>query len=71
MALRLRENRFATPTAEAVPSVNEDPSQRQDLLTLGPVGILLQDVVIRHPGDVVRDHAGHTLFSNLRLAGNR
>jgi hypothetical protein len=36
-----------------------------------PVGILLQDVVIRHARDVVGDHAGHTLAGELGLAGIR
>ena len=49
------------------------PRSGQNHLSLAfePVGILLQDVVIRHPRDVVGDHAGHALAGELGLAGNR
>jgi hypothetical protein len=46
-------------------------TERFSGLAFEPVGILLQDVVIRHPRDVVGDHAGHTLAGELGLAGIR
>ena len=53
------------------PSLVREPGAVPLRLTLEPLGILLQDVVIRHPRDVVGDHAGHALVGELRLAGNR
>jgi hypothetical protein len=81
----LRTARWRMPTQDYVLGYSQ-PSLRDSILETAvltqtlksvlspafePVGILLQDVVIRHARDVVGDHAGHTLAGELGLAGSR